>query len=114
MTRVRVLRVRSWLGRLAGLLGRRPPRLPVGIWLAPCRAVHTIGMRYALDLFFLDRHGRVVRVVSALPPWRLALCLRAVSVVELEAGVVDVEHRGIGRIEAAVQNAARGDIEGNL
>ncbi|OZI24047.1 hypothetical protein CAL26_09410 [Bordetella genomosp. 9] len=112
--RLRILRVKKWGGRLRGLLCRRRPRPGVGLWLSPCRAVHTFGMTYALDVVFLDRHGRVAAVVPALRPWRVALCLRAVSVVELEAGAVDFEHGGIGRIEAAIQDAERRNADGNL
>ncbi|ARP88717.1 hypothetical protein CAL13_13585 [Bordetella genomosp. 9] len=112
--RVRLLRVATWKGRLRGLLWRGRPRPGVGLWLLPCRAVHTFGMRYPLDIVFLDRKRRVVSVVRGLAPRRAALCLRAASVVELEAGVIAFENGGVGRIEAAVQNAARGDVHGDL
>ncbi|ARP84451.1 hypothetical protein CAL12_09600 [Bordetella genomosp. 8] len=112
--RLRIVRVKKWCGRLRGLLCRRRPRPGIALWLSPCRAVHTCGMKYALDVVFLDRSGRVAAVIPALRPWRVALCLRAVSVVELEAGAVDLEHGGIGRIEAAIQHAERRDADGNL
>ncbi len=55
--------------------------------LAPCRAVHTAGMRFSLDLVFFDGDGRVVRAVRGLRPWRLARGGRAAwGVLELEAG----------------------------
>ncbi|OWT77189.1 hypothetical protein CEY04_14530 [Achromobacter sp. HZ28] len=113
-SRLRLLPLRRWCARFRGLAGRPPPRGAIGVWLQPCRAVHTLGMRYPLDLFFLDHNKQVIKVVAGLPPRRLASCLRAVSVVELQAGVVDIENGGIGRVEAAVQDAARRDIHGNL
>jgi uncharacterized membrane protein (UPF0127 family) len=51
-----------------------------------CRSVQTIGMRFALDLVWLDGAGAIVRVDEAVPPWRLRTCLRARSVVETTAG----------------------------
>jgi uncharacterized membrane protein (UPF0127 family) len=54
--------------------------------LEPCRAVHTFGMRFALDLIWLARDGAVVRVDRAVPARRHRLCLRARSVVETRAG----------------------------
>ncbi|QEK93972.1 DUF192 domain-containing protein [Achromobacter insolitus] len=112
--RLRLLRVSSWCGRARGLLGRRPPGPRTGILLMPCAAVHTFGMRYAIDVAFVSRQGRVVGVRRALAPCRIALCLGAVAAVEMRAGVFDAEHGGIGGIETAVQHATRGNIERNL
>ncbi|AVJ27276.1 hypothetical protein CLM73_09230 [Achromobacter spanius] len=112
--RLRLLTVKHWRGRIRGLLGRAPPGPRAGVLLTPCAAVHTIGMRYAIDVAFIGRDGRVLELRRALAPWRVALCLRAVAVVEMRAGVIDAEHGGIGRIEAAVQNAARRNVERDL
>lgn len=104
--RLRLKVVDDAAGRLVGLLARRrPPGPRSGIWLRPCRVVHTLGMAYAIDVAFIGRDGRVLRV-KTLRPWRAALCVRAVSVVETRGGVIDPEHGGIGRIEAAIQHAA--------
>lgn len=51
-----------------------------------CRSVHTIGMRFALDLVWLDAAGALVRLDRAVAPRRLRTCLRARSVVEAAAG----------------------------
>ena len=40
----------------------------LALHLVPCRSVHTFGMRFALDLIWLDRDGDVVRVDTAVPP----------------------------------------------
>ncbi len=57
-----------------------------GLLLEPCRSIHTLTMRFALDLVWLDRDGRPVRVDEAVPPRRMRTCLRARSVVETAAG----------------------------
>lgn len=71
---------RRGLGRLASL--------PAGhaLLLTPCRSIHTLSMRFALDLVWLDRDGRPLRVDAAVAPWRMRTCLRARSVVEAGAG----------------------------
>jgi uncharacterized membrane protein (UPF0127 family) len=51
-----------------------------------CRSIHTNGMRFALDLVWLDAHGAVVRVDRDVIPRRLRTCLRARAVVETRAG----------------------------
>jgi len=71
------------LARLLGLagLGELPPA--TGLLLPRTRSVHTLGMRFALDLAWLDGDGRVVRIDRAVPPWRLRGCRAASQVVEL-------------------------------
>ncbi|MPS79169.1 MAG: DUF192 domain-containing protein [Achromobacter sp.] len=114
LARLRFLRVDGWKGRMRGLLGRRPIGMRSGVMLMRCAGVHTFGMRYALDVAFVSRDLQVMAVRRALPPCRIALCLGAIAVVEMRAGVIDAEHGGIGRIEAAIQRAARRDIERDL
>jgi uncharacterized membrane protein (UPF0127 family) len=75
----------TFRARLLGLaLRSRPPGF--ALLLPRTRAVHTFGMRFALDLYWLDRDGRVVRVDRAVPPRRLRACRRAHSVVEYPTG----------------------------
>ena len=54
--------------------------------LEPCRSVHTFGMRFALDLLWLDAAGAVLRRDAAVAPRRVRSCLRARAVVECRAG----------------------------
>ena len=73
---------RSRLARLLGLALRRDP--PDWALLLPrTRSVHTLGMRFALDLIWLDREGRAVRVDTAVPRNRFRACRRAVAVCEI-------------------------------
>jgi uncharacterized protein len=73
------------LARLLGLAGLRSLPPDAGLLLPRTRSVHTFGMRFALDLLWLDREGRVVRVDRAVGPWRLRTCRDARAVVELPA-----------------------------
>lgn len=77
---------RMW-SRARGLLGRPPlePRVQA-LWLVPCGGIHTLGMRYALDVVFLDRTGRVLAWHEAVAPWRARQCRGARQTVELAAG----------------------------
>ncbi len=56
--------------RMRGLLARAPLGVGEGLLIAPCNGIHTVGMRYAIDVVFIDRDGRVLRVTRALPPLR--------------------------------------------
>ncbi|QDQ89170.1 DUF192 domain-containing protein [Alcaligenaceae bacterium SJ-26] len=99
-----------WHERLCGLLGRKPLRRDEMLWLQPCQAVHTWGMRYRLDLVFLDRDGRILRIDIRVLPGRIRGCRGAYGVLELRGGVLadgpfkDVR---IDRIKTAVQHSAQ-------
>ena len=75
----------SWTRRLVGLLGRRSLSAQEGLWIRPCDSVHTIGMRFAIDVVFLDEKERVVRIARDLRRFRIARA-RARSVLELQSG----------------------------
>ena len=72
--------------RRKGLLGRNSLDPQSAIVLVPCTAVHTAFMRFPIDVVFVDRGGRAVRVVHNLHPWRIAAARKAHSVIELAAG----------------------------
>jgi uncharacterized protein len=74
--------------RRQGLLGRSGLGDGEGLVLAPCSSVHTAFMRFPIDLVFLDRAGRVLRVATGVSPWRIRLHWRAFAVVELAAGAL--------------------------
>jgi uncharacterized membrane protein (UPF0127 family) len=57
-----------------------------GLWIYPCEAVHTFGMKMPIDILFLDREHRVRKIVERMVPGRFACCLPARSVIELPAG----------------------------
>ena len=77
----------TYQSRRKGLLGREG--IDGAIWLRPCRHVHTMGMRFTIDVALIDRDGRVLHV-QTMPPRRFsAVKLRCHSVLEAEAGVLD-------------------------
>ncbi len=81
----------GYISRLVGLLGttRRWARPGKGLWIVPSHGVHTIGMLYALDLIFLDRHHVVVDVEEHVRPFRISkVSFKADSVLELPVHTV--------------------------
>ena len=74
--------------RRRGLLGRDSLDPSAALVIAPCSAIHTFFMRFAIDAVFVDRAGRVLKVTEHLKPWRIAMSLGAFAVIELNAGSV--------------------------
>lgn len=81
-----LVRATGFVDRLRGLIGRALPGPGQGLWIEPCRAVHSLAMRGPVDLVFVDRSRRVLAVRARLAPWRMAACPRAFSTIELRAG----------------------------
>ncbi|HKJ35551.1 MAG TPA: DUF192 domain-containing protein [Solirubrobacterales bacterium] len=72
-----------YLPRLLGLAGLRRERAGSGLLLPDCRGVHTLGMRFEIDVVFLDGAGRVLRSEPRVGPGRFIADRRAVAVLEL-------------------------------
>jgi uncharacterized membrane protein (UPF0127 family) len=76
----------SFRSRLCGLAWRERAQAGPGLLIPRCSSVHTFGMRFALDLYFLDRDGRVLSVRRRVPPRRIVWCRGAFAVLEVPAG----------------------------
>jgi uncharacterized protein len=86
MTPLRVYEANRFFPRARGLLGGERLGQNEALWIRPCGSVHTIGMRYAIDVIFLDRQQRVVCVRRQVEPLRFARHRHAHSTIELLAG----------------------------
>ncbi len=85
----RIGHARHWWQRLRGLLGRKSLGDGEGLLLEPCRAVHMLGMRFPLDVAFVDRNGEVVAVYAGLAAGRrTGYHRRARAALELPAGTL--------------------------
>jgi uncharacterized protein len=82
--------------RRAGLLKRDFLEEGSGLWIAPCEGVHTMFMKFPIDVLYLDRAQRVRKIRRNLRPWRLSACLVARSVLELPAGTADRSSTTVG------------------
>ena len=72
--------------RFRGLMCTQDSQFRVGdgLWIVPCRGIHTLAMRFPIDVLYLDSNRLVVHINYALKPWRLGrISLHAASVLEL-------------------------------
>jgi uncharacterized protein len=92
------------LTRMRGLLGRRALDPGAGLLLRPAPSIQTLFMGFPIDVVFLDRDGRVLKVVPELRPWRAAACRGARQVLELAAG--EAARRGVRTGDRLVWDSA--------
>ena len=77
--------------RLRGLMGTDAASFPAGkgLWIVPCRGVHTLGMRFPIDVVYLNGDRVIVHIEENLRPWRMAAVrLNASTVLELPSNIV--------------------------
>lgn len=71
--------------RRTGLLGSSG--VDGALWITRCPTVHMVGMRYAIDVAVLDRHGEVLHTGTLRPGWGMTRPrLRAAATVETMPG----------------------------
>jgi uncharacterized protein len=93
--------------RLCGLMFRRALASGHALWIRPCNGVHTFWMRFAIDVIYLDREMRVVKLIENLRPFRFTLPQRAArSVIELPAHTITQAGIQIGDQLRAVKEEA--------
>ena len=79
----------SFKHRLVGLLRTNALAEDEALMLSPGGSIHTFGMRYPIDVAFLDRQLKILRLAPHLPPWRICYApTKTKHVVELRAGMV--------------------------
>ncbi len=79
------------LQRLMGLMGTPSTALHTGcaLWIQPCHGVHTMFMRYPIDVVYLDGDYRVVKVEENVRPWRVTpVVVESATVLELPAHTI--------------------------
>lgn len=77
----------TFFSRFVGLLGKRELGPGEGLWIRPSNGVHTLGMKFAIDVVALDAENRIVKIAGGVPPSKLVFLPRTTrSVLELPSG----------------------------
>jgi uncharacterized membrane protein (UPF0127 family) len=82
--------------RKTGLLKHTSLPRGTAMIIAPTNAIHTFFMKFPIDVAFVSRTGRVLKIRTAMPAWRMAAALRGYAVVELTAGALAVSETTVG------------------
>jgi uncharacterized membrane protein (UPF0127 family) len=93
----KVAKADKFLTRVVGLLKRRHLGPEEALWLVPSKGIHTLGMKFPIDVIFLDKDKRVVNLVPSLAPYSATgIHLKAHSVLELPSGTIMKSHTEVG------------------
>ena len=96
----------TFFNRLKGLLGTSV--LPAGeaLLICPCNNIHMFGMKYSIDVAFVDDSDRVLKTVEALRPGRFACCSEARYVVEMPCGTLLATGTAVGDLLEVVAESS--------
>lgn len=78
-----VLKTTNFFERMRGLLFKEKLKSNAGLIISPCSSVHTFGMKYTIDVVFLDKELTIVKLVKSLKPWRMTASHASCIVLEL-------------------------------
>jgi len=93
----KVRKADNFLTRLVGLLKRTQLGPEEALWLMPSKGIHTIGMKFPIDVLFLNRKNQVLGLISGLAPYRISpVHFRAYSVLELPNGTIKKSRTELG------------------
>jgi len=93
----KVRKADNFMTRLVGLLKRTNLGPEEALWLMPSKGIHTVGMKFAIDVVFLDKDYRVIGLTAGMAPYRLSsVHLRGYSVLELPNGTIKKSRTEIG------------------
>ena len=91
-----VLKANNFIERASGLLFIKKLSPHEVFYIQPCNSVHSFGMKYMIDIVYLDRVGMVLKIIKNMKARRINWCLKANSVLEFESGatVINALNRG--------------------
>ena len=93
----KVRKADNFITRLVGLLKRNQLGPEEALWLMPSKGIHTIGMKFPIDVVFLNRQACVLSLISGMLPYRISgVHMRGYSVIELPNGTIRKSQTEIG------------------
>jgi uncharacterized membrane protein (UPF0127 family) len=82
--------------RRTGLLKHTSLEPGEGLWIAPCEGVHTFAMKFPIDVLFLNRKKKILKIRPKMVRGRISFHLLAHSVLELPSGTVEKTGTKVG------------------
>jgi uncharacterized protein len=86
---ITVLKAETFMERAGGLLFRRKLTATETLLLKPCNSIHTVGMRYPIDVVYINANGFVLKIIKNMRPFKFSYCKNADTVLELLSNTVE-------------------------
>lgn len=87
---------RDFTSRSIGLLNRIGLEDDEGLLIDPCNSIHMFFMKFPIDVLFLAKNGKILKINHSLMPWRLSSCFLAKNVLEVKAGAIKKNRLNVG------------------
>ncbi|MDR3306214.1 MAG: DUF192 domain-containing protein [Endomicrobium sp.] len=85
---IRVINAESFCQRFVGFMFKKDAEY--ALLFKNCKSIHTFFMRFDLDIIYLDKYNKVVKVIKQLKPFKIALPLKnAVSILEIPSNIIE-------------------------
>lgn len=105
----------NWWSRTVGLLANSSLKQGEGLVIRPCSAIHSFGMRFAIDVLFLDKEGKVLKIKPNFLPFRLAIGRNNVyQVIELPVGKIEESSTKLGDLITLEEDDSETNTNGSF
>lgn len=85
--------------KMKGLLGRKDMSFDEGMLICGARQIHMFFMKFAIDVIFLDKNFRIIKIYRRFKPFRISgYFLKAKYVLELKSGILDEKDTQVGDV----------------
>jgi uncharacterized membrane protein (UPF0127 family) len=88
----------NFIQRASGLIFRKKLLANEAFYIQPCNSVHTFGMKYAIDIVYLDKTGVILKITKNMQKRRISWCFKAHSVLEFKSNASDLLAMQIGDV----------------
>lgn len=87
----------SFFTRLGGLLGKEGLDSGEGLIIKPCNSIHTFGMKFSIDVAFVDKNDLVIHIMPSLPKGKTSPIIKGAKyVIEARAGDFAAKNLEVG------------------
>lgn len=94
-----IIIAQDFFSRLKGLLGKKSLEKDQGLILRPCNSVHTVGMKFSIDVVFVNKDNKVLHIIKNMKPYKFSPIIKKASyVIETSRGTISDENLEVGDI----------------